>query len=451
MFFSVLTALTVYAADPSPVTEPEPEVSSKKTGDGEPDYAKLRSTVRKYETSIMELEKSSGAYDDRIGEELISLGIAYKELGRYQKAVEVLNRALLINRATRGPDNPEQLPILKLIIDTYTSSGDWEALDEGYQLLYWTSRRVYAEDIPRLLDATYRIARWQLNAYLSEFDPIPYKHLLQAENLYQDALEILEEHYGRNDPRLIGALNGIAVSNYHIASHIFNSNTTDEMNEIQSSSIAVSVTYDIAPTLRWQPLDYTRLERRKVLRRIRDIYSANPELPVEDRVTALVNLGDWFLIYGWRNHALKNYRQAYRLLAETGSGTDRIKMLFGNPVRIPTLTMDYQNIQTNPGGEDESQYVRVSFEVNKLGCARNIRFIEESDPDRFMARKNAKEFLYSSMFRPKFDEGKPVKAENVVMKLSGHVLAHEDDRNLVNYDEFRGFISTKRCNRPGLR
>ena len=451
----IMAGLTVNAAETAAATDGtvtikpsnQPDTAKQDTTQAShPDYGRLRKTVRDYETSIMQLEKSNGAYDKQIAEESIGLGLAYRDLGQYQKAIDAFNRALRINRVTQGPENPNQLPILEQIITTNTAAGDWEALEDNYQLLYWLSRRIYDDDDAHLLEIIYRLTHWHLHAYLTAYDPIPYKHLLESEKLFQDAVDVIDKHHSADDPLLLTALNGIIISNYHIVSHRFNSsNNVDDMQEIQESGAIMSHVDNVSSMLIWQPVQYNSYEGRKVLKRIADILNSHHELPITDRARTLVNIGDWYLIYGWNDTAMKNYNNAYQLLKKSNVDTATFDTLFGQPERIPTLTMDYPREEIGAKVENERPYVKFSFDVTREGCARHIRFIEESDKDKFMYRKHVKDYLHSSLFRPKISGGRAVKARNVVMTLSGNLLKTGTDRRLVNYDRFYDVISVKRC------
>ena len=447
---SVNAAQKAVVEDASSVAAPESRQANSANQDtqqeSQPDYERLRKSVRDYEISIMQLEKTNGAYNVRVAEESIGLGITYRKLGQYQKAIEAFNRALQINRVKRGPEDPTQLPILEQIIKTNTAAADWKALEDNYQLLYWLNQRIYGEDDARLLKVIYRLARWHLHAYLTAFDPIPYKHLLESEKLFHDAVDIIDKHNDPDDPRLLTALYGIIISNYHIVSHQFNSsNNTDDMREIHASNSKMSTKDNVSSMLIWQPLQYNAYEGRKVLKRITDILNTHHELPVPDRATALVNIGDWFLIYGWSGTAIKNYNNAYQLLKNTKTDTATFDRLFAKPVRIPSLTMAYPQPETGTGGETERPYIKFKFNVTRHGCARNIRIIKESDPDKFMYRRRLKDYLHSSLFRPKITGGKPARSHDAVMTVSGAVLKTGTDRRLVNYDRFDYLISVKRC------
>ena len=450
------TGLAIHAgsvsADPGAQLSSPPGVPVQAGSSGDtrprqqPDHAQLQRTVTRYQQHLRELERNEGALSDRVAEESTALGLVYRELGEYKNALEAFKRSLHISRANHGPDNPRQLPLLELIIQTNSDLSDWKAVDENYQLLYWTARRAFQGNIPQLLELIYRIARWHLQAYLTEYDPIPYQHLLESEKLFHDAVDIIEKTYGPDDAHLIEALNGIAITNYHVTSHIDNANTTDEMDEIRASSAKMSRAKNVSSDLVWNPLRYSRTESRRVLNRIVHIYAKHPELAVADRATALVNLGDWYLIYGWRSHALKNYRMAYSLLEDNGPDTGLIEKLFGKPVLIPAMTNDYPDMRDRNGSTGKIPYVRMTFEVTDLGCARRIKFIEESNTDKYAARINAKRVVRSSMFRPKFNGVKPVLERHMVLRLSGDALSYDGDRKLVNYEMFPGFIATQRCN-----
>ena len=450
-----LQGLTVAAADTATgadntarANEPgqAQETVQDKGPDSRPDFARLRDSVRDYQTTIMELEKKGGANNGRISEQLIDLGRTYRELGQNDKAVEAFNRALQITRISLGPETDRQLPVLELIIETNKASADWEALEENYQYYYWISSRIYAADADQLLSVIYRLANWHLQAYLTNYDPIPYKHLLWSEKLFHDAVDLIDKHFGPDDPRLIPALYGIIISNYHIVSHRFNSsNNTDDMKEIHESAAIMSKVDNVSSMLIWEPVSYNIYAGKKVLKRIADILHADHELPLADRATALVDIGDWYFIYDWNNTAMKNYNSAYQLLTGTNSDLATFNRLFGNPVRIPTMTPGYPPADKAAGSETERPYIKFKFDVTREGCARRIRIIEESDPDKFMLRKHLKDYLHASLFRPKINSGKAVKALDVVMTLSGAVLKDGTDRRLVNYDRFDALITEKRC------
>lgn len=450
-----MVGLTVDAAGTSPAAD-EPvtgntssQYDTANQGDPPepgPDHVQLRRTVREYQTTILEMEKRGGVNDQKLSEKLIGLGRAYRGLGQNDKAIETFNRALQITRVNQGPETPRQLPVLELIIETNKATADWEALEENYQFYYWITRRVYADDAQELLKVIYRLASWHLQAYLTKYDPIPYKHLLQSEKLFQDAIDVMDKNYDPDDPRMMTALYGIINSNYHIVSHRLNSsNNTDDMKEIHKSNAIMSRVDNVSSMLIWQPLNYNEYEGRKVFKRIANILNNHHELPITDRATALVNIGDWYLIAGWRGTAMQHYLNAYRLLRNTNTETDLFNRLFVQPVRIPALTSDYRLTDVKKTDELERPYIKLSFDITVQGCASNIRYIEESDPDKFMLRRHAREYLYSSLFRPHISGDKAIRARNLTITLSGAVLLTGTDRKLVNYDRFNDVISNKRC------
>lgn len=444
----VITALTVYANDSPHNTNISSDFSVTKSKETDREKqntsietiantAPLRKTVLQYENSITELEKSGGAYDDRIGEELIGLGLAYRELGRFQKAIETFNRSLHIIRINQGLESTNQLAIMDLIIETNTAQSDWEALDQNYYYLYWLNRRIYKEKDPRqLLDVIARITGWHLNAYLTEYDPIPFKHLLQADKLFHDAVSIIEKHYGPNDPQLIEALNGISIANYHIASHIVNANSYD-YEEIRSSTLNLKLgrSENVAEELlaRQRFIESSHRARKKAMSRVTDIYANNSELPVAARARALVNLGDWYFIYDWRGNAFRNYKEAYHLLIDNNADPKDIQALFGKPTRIPSITISPPAPDKEDDEEHAIPFIKLSFDVTAYGKARSIKIIEESDPKDYGARKRARKHIKNSLFRPRFMDGGPVKTQGIVVRISGPILENGTDRKYVSY------------------
>ena len=373
-----------------------------------PDTAQLRRTVEQYVDTIEELQRSHGIFHDRIGEELIGLGLAYKNLGQYRQAIDAFKRSLHINRINQGLHNPNQLALLELLIETNSAVSDWEALDQNYHYLYWVNRRIFGENDPRLIPVIERLGTWHLNEYQLESGPIPFKHLLSADILFQDAVDIIEASFGANDPRLINALYRIALANCHMASHAGNPDTYEE---IRSSARSIGRMERMPENMQELIRDSYRRGKKAMLR-ITDIYANNPQLPADAHGIALTHLGDWYLLFDRSSTARKTYEIAYAKLTESGIQQDDIDRFFSQPRSLPAikLPIEYQQDDSN------DSYVIVKFDVTKSGWARNIEIIESSPVNKASLHHKAKRTIRATRFRPRIEDGRPVEAPDVNIK-----------------------------------
>ena len=377
----------------------------------------LIDAVVRYQNSINELQKAHGVYDDRIGEELTGLGLAYRNLGQYREAIEAFNRSLYIKRINHGLHNLDQIPVLEQIIATNTALYDWEALDRNYQYLYWINRRSFGVTDPRLLPVIDRLAIWHLNAYELASDPIPFKHLLTAESLFYDAVTIIEANYGAYDQRLINPLYGIALANYQMALHAYSSG---DFNEIRSSSRYLNhldSMLEQEEAIQILISDCYRAGKQAMLKVI-EIHAHNPDLPAANHGIALIHLGDWYLLFNRRSTANETYALAYAKLTDSGMQKDAIDQLLAQPRSLPALQMSMAYQQQEEDSDDN--YVVARFDVSKTGHARNIEIIEAKPADNESLQRRAKETIRTTRFRPRLEDGQPVETTDVNIRYVIH-------------------------------
>lgn len=372
----------------------------------------LRKSVTQYLHNIKDLQKTHGAFYDQIGENFIGLGLAYRNLGQYKEAVQAFNQALHINRINHGLYSASQLPIMEMIIQTNTALSDWQTLDQNYNYLYWVNRRLYGDDDPRLLPVIDRLGRWQLQAYRLTSGPTPFKHLLNAAELFQNAVRIIKQNYGTYDQRLINPLLGLAMADYQITQHIslteaygkhgfgdaFPGDLEQEMEDARDQQLLFFNGYR---------------EGQKALSRIIDVYSNNPGLSKRAYGKALVLLGDWYMLFDRRNSARKTYAQAYAKLQESGLGKKELNRLFKQPHSLPDFQLSAKNQPSNDNGD----YIIAKFDVSKNGRARNIEIVKSSVSYNGSLRRRAKDTIRAARFRPRLKNGQPVATAGVNIKF----------------------------------
>ena len=388
---------------------------------GPTDTDQLQDAVTDYQNSIKQLQSAHGAFYDQISEELVGMGLAYRNLGQDKQAINAFNRSLHINRINHGLYDASQLPILELIIQTNTALADWKALDQNYHYLYWVNRRIYGDHSPRLLPVINRLGRWHLHAYSQAVDSVPFNHLLAAEQLFQDAVQIIDKNFGPDDPRQITPLYGLVMTDYQIAS---NATVTVVHADMRFTSINSSLMDQMQDDERnrQELISQCYRDGKKALLKVVDIYSKNTDLPVAAHGMAQVMLGDWYLIFDRRNAASDTYAEAYSTLQQSGMQKQELDRLFGKPQSLPDLQlpMDDQTQQDNSSNVDDDNYVIAKFDVSKSGWARNIEIVEASPADNKSLQRRAKNRIRTTRFRPRLENGQPVATAGVNIKYTDH-------------------------------
>ena len=401
-------------------------------------------SIEEYRAQIKSQENRNGPYDPQLSEQLLGLGLLYKSQGKYQDAAKALEQALHVKRVNDGVDNMSQLPILEALIDVNTAAENWKALDLNYDLLLQVNQRNLAAEDPEVIAGIERVGRWKVQAYknhlLKKKPEILLNHLI---DLYRSSIKIIEEQHGKNDPHLIGFLNGLALAHYLRIENIKNQALSEFQGDAAKENIRrvcrpirtlEGVIMVCGPEPVANPNYYISRQASKnillraqfaaiksSLNKIIKILKANPKLHPHDFAMALVDIGDWFLVYNMPDAAITSYKNAFQLLTVDNSGTDSVYNIFGRPTRIPAMGDPSVDINGHTP-EQEQPYVKLSFDVSTDGKASHIKVVEEGNTKNFVARKTAKAQVKSWIFRPRFDKGEPVTTHGMMMRLTGEEL-----------------------------
>lgn len=440
------------ASEQAAETQPLPPV---------PDAAGARQSITRYQERIVKLQSQYGASDPRLAESLLGLGLAYRAAGQHEEAADAFKQALYIVRMNDGLENLDQLPYLNRLIEENTTLGRWKQLDHNYYYLYWVCKRNYGDNDPRLLPVIDLITRAQLQIYNVSPKLFTGASLRQREALLNKAVAITEHHYDQKDPRLVEALNRVALNDYYMALHTgklrdyrsykqrMRSVTSEDLFTrtyvpvVTSVAGYVSVRYEEidVPNMQsgaylsreesdvFRQIDGTERKGRQALKRIQTIVESNPDSTPYARAVALAHLGDWQVLYengrGW-----SKYEQAYTLLSQSEHGATYIPVLFGTPHALPALDPIPDHRQPLPQAADaapEGVVIKAVFDVTGTGQARRIRISDPPPGVSGSTVRGLKLYLSSLRFRPRLQDGKPVMTRDVkfhyIINMKGRVVA----------------------------
>ena len=370
-------------------------------------------SIAQYKGVIKDLELAYGAYHNELSETLMGLGLALYTQGNYAAAAAALQRSLHINRVNQGLHDLSQIPILQMLIRTNKALQDWSSLDQNYNYLYWLNRRTYGEKDPRQLEFIYEMAQWHLEAFQDRLDDAPFQHILTAHSLFRKAVEIIETNRGQNNPELITPLHASVVTLYEIARYVSTDFENDQPGFTPGSNGRVMAVLTEESYPLYKLVGDSFREGKKILEQVIEIYSANPEIPIDGQALAYIYLGDWYLLFNKNDKALDTYQQAYTVVAEKGAVLDSLEQLLAEPRSLPALSLP----TGNHTGQDEGQnYIVASFDVSETGRAINVEIIESKPVDDITMRTQAKRDIRASRFRPRFEKGQPVATTDVNLR-----------------------------------
>lgn len=360
-----------------------------------------------YLDAIAEIEDSFGPYDKNLSQHLMGLGINYQNRGRHEEAVDIFKRAMHVSRISDGLYSLSQIPMLEHLIESGVASGDWESANDSHQYLYWLYRRNYGENDPRMLPAITKLSNWHLNAYALDAGSGLFEHLISAHNLYNMAISIITRAYGEYDLRLVGALKGLTVSNYYLATY---QATAAHRADFETGFTNSRTRMDEKARLDQYILN-SYSSGKAAISRIRDVYASNPQVPEDAEVVAQIQLADWNLLFNRWHTAMELYQSAYDSLLTSPNGKSLADEYFSRPVALPDLPLLKSNLDT---AEEGNEYVLVSFDVSRNGHARNIEVIESFPEDDVRNRSQVRKALKQTKFRPRFADGVPTDTKQLM-------------------------------------
>lgn len=350
---------------------------------------------------VFEARAEGGAYAEALIEPLTDLSVVYRERGNYALEVVALEDALQVVRANYGLRSLEQAPLIRQLISSEESVGNFaEAWELEQELLALVER--HPDDL-RIVPILQEIGDKRMELFLSHLagerppqvilgcfyeQPGPFfddgnctaggrsfaahQILVDAQRKYAKALGVLrrhQEHAGED----LGALESKLYRNSYLLG------------------------------------DYGA-GRRSLVRLVFD-GAASSEPPLR-QIERLVELADWDLRYGQRTLAFDLYEEIYAYLEDHGVGRARIDEIFSpvTPVVLPAFLPDMLAPERAQGA---TGYVDVELDVTRYGSTRRIGILDTRNASRAAEHKISR-WLVDNRFRPKMTDTGPVDAHFVV-------------------------------------
>jgi tetratricopeptide (TPR) repeat protein len=357
---------------------------------------------------IDERERSGGPMASGLAKPVAWLGASHLEARDYRGAIDHFRRAIHLARVNEGLYTPKQIPYVEQLIVAHLARGEIGAADEQQRYLYRVQRHNTTAADPQGLEATLRYADWVRASYLGDLHQHRYAMLVELNDLYDDAIEEVEETEGPDSRELLPYLEGKAMLGYLISVY------TGE----RESGVRVEArnTADVdQPTL--QQIRFIRLRDYhfryglQALERQVEILEKSGDATPEELADARLAVADW---YQWHSR----YAEAIRLYEEVWASMDAIpewrQQVFEEPLELPAGTV------FNPGDGAlqllNAAEVRLQFSVNRHGEAKDVEIIspDKSASDAAnVAVTRGYHYLRQMRFRPRLEDGVVVAAEQI--------------------------------------
>lgn len=338
------------------------------------------------ELEIEEIERRSSRYNIDLARPLAILGDALAGVGDRDGALGAYNRAVHITRVNRGLHHPSQVDIVYREAQVLAANGNVAKANRRQEYAYDILLRSYGGGSPMLLPGIFSLADWYLVNY----------NIFSARGLYEHALSVADETLAEDDPDRLRALRGVAAT---YRSERFPPYQDEKK---PNSSHPVGYRYGTMPAIN----NFGKGERALI--EVVNVTMASDGSTEEAVARAVLELGDWYLIFGEQGRATTLYRHVWELLQ---SKPQQLAEMFDSPTPLYLPLPGDPDIQGAAVGRPLSGVVELSFRVDEAGGVSSIATLH-SDPQDLMDDK-VRRAVRRARYRPAFDGQNTFATEDV--------------------------------------
>lgn len=368
----------------------------------DPESRQRLESIREYEAVVADIEITGGVWDRGLIEELTALGSLQQQQGDHPEAIETFGRTIYINRINTGLHSLEQIPSVEHLIESYMAVGNLEQADLYNNYLFYVQQKAYGANDPRIIPVLDRLAKWNIYAFNLGYGEALGMRLSTAMILFNAAARMVGMHYGNNDERYVEYMRGIANSAYLVA---LNPELMAELNRPKNRNLQQMLRNKLNEIQTAElPKGFTAGAR--ALSTVVNFYRAQ-EKSVGEVARALVDLGDWYLLFERRRAATEFYTEAWQLLSAIEDGDSQIQQLFDQVVPVPTFVNQTANF-ADVTDTRSSGFADFVFDVTVFGGVRNIQMLSEESPQNASLLSQIRRRLRNTTYRPIIKQGRPV-------------------------------------------
>lgn len=395
-----------------------------------------------YEPAISQLERQVETIEDarhRYHPDLIKpltlLGDALHGAKNFPGALDAYGRAIHLTRVNSGLHSAEQVEGVYREAKVYRSAGDLQQANNREEYAWDVLQKTHGRYSPKLLPGIHHLAKWYGKTY----------NVIAARGLYMRAVRIVEANYTEQHPEMVIALRGLAQT-YRLERFppTYLNSATSELSSVTARSPMAD---DNSAIL------LNRFPRgEQALKRIVRIQQANlaqlepviasatevtetdtdagqtqeqpaptvtdPETVAKARqklVAALVDLGDWYLLFERSSIAMQYYTQAEVINAQLSAGQTKLDFSRPQLLHFPA-PLDPRPPKPRFRGERKEGFVELNYTITVRGSIANLETVS-SAPKGLMDYRVRKSML-AARYRPTFVSGAPVSTQ-------GHSYRHK--------------------------
>ncbi|HKE43352.1 MAG TPA: tetratricopeptide repeat protein [Steroidobacteraceae bacterium] len=357
-----------------------------------------------YKRAVKIVESNQGGFSHEIIQPLFGLGMTYAASGDYAASTDALKRAVDVSRKIDGLFNPAQLELLDPLIAGYSALNQYDDAQREQQYALRLAETTYGRDDPRILPALERTASWLESQ----------GRFTTARQIHARALDIARKG-GETDMRMISPLRGIART--YRMEFLYGPERPEGSPENAGDIGGVAGPVSTPASANGvSTASVLNPDGENALEAAMKIYDAHPGEDNAGRGQTLIELGDWRITAGQWRQAMNTYRDAWKALSEPGApGTAALDSPYPVIYRAPSITRPPHEA----ADKYTPHYAEIEFTVTPEGRVRDAKLGDHDSSDT--AGNSVLSAIKRARYRPRFVNGEPVETVGVRYKETIYV------------------------------
>ncbi|MEE8093873.1 MAG: tetratricopeptide repeat protein [Gammaproteobacteria bacterium] len=330
---------------------------------------------RNFVRAVDVIREADGAYSEAAISPLVGLGMNYQARGDYFEAETTYEEARTVSRRAHGLLNEQQIDILDHLASTMMDMQRYVEADEYQLTALHLMERIHGADMPGVLPAIYKFARWLRSAYRFQ----------EERGQYVRAMDIIRDYEGATSQAMVRPLRETGIS-YR----------TQKLPEGRGLS---------------------------ALRRALEIAENQPAPDTRLIAETLVDIGDWNVAFSKVGATGEEYRRAWQLLGELADGDALRGEWFNDPIYVLRENPSSRGIGSPNDPGALPGHVLITFDVTEFGRTVNVTVVESVPPG--LKDDSTARAIGRSRFRPRMVDGELVRAPGLARNFTFHYQPEE--------------------------
>jgi tetratricopeptide (TPR) repeat protein len=394
----------------APTAPDDKSPTDKSVNDNEAENVERDETRKRnllaYRAALKQMEER-GPYYDQSSEALLSLGNELQKQAFHAQALDVLQRAMHVNRVNYGLNSISQAPMLRRIIHSEKALHFFDDASANYVRLLKLFAQNHEANDPALITVLKEVALWHVDVYQVDPDKSRVDHLTSAHNLMALALKSAGDGAEFDTEFKVDLLRAFARVCFFSSMH-----KGDEWVNVTDSHYSASADKDFLVPARMATLSRSGFrDGLEAHEQIIALIEADSEASPEQKITAYVDLGDWHLLFNQRSKAMEYYHRAQALITENGNSQKFADLWFDEPEFLPVYRAETGSADDNPF------IVTAQVDISSSGSPSAIKIVAPSLKENRGLRRGIVNTIKNSRFRPRIVKGEAVSSKDARVKI----------------------------------